>query len=433
MSLATNWNASTLSTVKSEEALKSFTVRNPLHSLLLTLPSAYSLVGDPYASRFDPVPHIVQSALAHLPIQVYTSDAQPEPFLAVDDASRSIIQGARMLELASKKAYLRPLGFVAELELVGPVPRGSKSQAPIVQLAERAVSLTQSQSAFAEIQIQDEAAVSAAAAALEGPANDPSTKRKLAKKVLGFTPETTVIDALKRYVSLVLRQQASHLSARINVACSSPPSVPVLEEGLLALSGCNAQLLTVIEGQYYTLGCSQGMGKDFALPLALVPAVPYKEGVRGVEVLLERGLESKVDVQFRCPTLDAEGKLTGQSEIVTWADTDSGGEFAEATRPDSHVIAEWFSVDFVHRDQRSFTLTLPPTEGVPIEDDPKRRLMLRDPASQNKALVFATLAEDARALLWRVNPICCAANNRRKDVWDFFKEDRELAPSHWTE
>lgn len=408
---------------KSGEALKAFTVEHPLHSLMLQLPSANSVIGDPYAPRFDPVPHIVQSALGNLPIQIYTSNSQPEPFMAMDDASRSIIQGARMLELASKKTYLRSLGFVAELEIVGPPPLGAKDQTPLVQLAERAIWLTQSQSAFAEIQIEDDS--ESGRPPVAGPTNDPSTKRKLAKSVLGVTPMTNVMESLKRYIALTLRLHASHLSGRINVACSSPPSVPVLEEGLLALSGCNAQLLTVIEGAYYTLGCSQGLGKDYALPLALVPAVPYKEGVRGAEVMLERGLESKVDVQMRCPTVDDEGKLTGESEIVVWADTDSGGEFADANKPDAHIIAEWFSIDFVHRDQRSFTLTLPPTEGVPIEEDPKRRLMLRDPANPNHDLVFATLAEDSRALLWRINPICCSSSNRRKDVWDYFKEDRE--------
>ncbi|GAA6016582.1 hypothetical protein JCM10207_002849 [Rhodosporidiobolus poonsookiae] len=414
-----NGNASSLSTHDAEDLLKDFTEKHPMHSMLLQLPSAFSIVGDPFSPRFDPVPHLVQSALGNLPVNVYTSSTQSEPFLSVDDASRSIVQSARMLDLASTKSYLRLLGFVAELEIVGPPATASKS--PLTDLAQTAVSLLQSESPFAEI-VQERAAVATAS----NPQfhNSETSLRKTASKVLGFSPTLSVRTTISAYISSLLRLQAMHLSAKVNVACSSPPSIPVLEEGLLALSGCNVQLLTLIEGAYYTLGCSQGLEGQYPEPLAIVPAVPYKEGVRGIEVFAERGLEGKVDIQMRCPVVGKDGKLVaGESEVVMWADTIDGGEFAELSRPGAHPIAEWYTVEYAQRDARSFTLTLPPTEGVPEGEEPKRRLTFRDPNSNKRSLLFQATGEDARALVWKLNPICCAASERRKDVWDYFKED----------
>ncbi|GAA6027035.1 hypothetical protein JCM8097_006057 [Rhodosporidiobolus ruineniae] len=422
--LAHNGNASSLSTHASEDLIKDFTEQHPLHSLLLQLPSAFSVIGDPFSFRFDPVPHIVHSALGNLPITVYTSSTQTETFLSIDDASRSIIQGARMLDLASTKSYLRLLGFVAELEVVGP-PQSSGAAGPVSPLADLAqtvVSLAQSESPYAVIVQERDAVATASNPQFH---NSETSSRKTASKVLGFTPTISVHTSLKAYISSILRLQSTYLSSKINVACSSPPSIPVLEEGLLALSGCNVQLLTLLEGAYYTLGCSQGLEGEHDEPLAIVPAVPYKEGVRGVEIFAERGLEGKVDIQMRCPVVSkTDGKLVpGESEVVMWADTIEGGEFAEVSRPGAHPIAEWYTVEYAQRDARSFTLTLPPTEGVPEGEEPKRRLTLRDPKSSKRTLLFQPTGEDARALLWKFNPICCAASERRKDVWDYFKED----------
>ncbi|GAA5944712.1 exostosin family protein, partial [Sporobolomyces koalae] len=343
-----------------------------------------------------------------------------EPFLAMDDASTAIIQSARMLDVAFSKNYLRPLGFVAEVGVVGPPP-SSTQYTPLGQAARAALALTLSQSPFSEIFVEKTIPATASNPQFH---NSETALRKTATKVLGFTPAIGVEGAISSYIKSILRLQSSHLSTKINVACSSPPSTPVLEEGVLALGGCNTQLLTLIEGAYYTLGCSQGLEGDHSEPLAIVPAVPFKEGVRGVEIVAERGLEGKVDIQMRCPVVDKDGKLVpGKSEIVMWADTPEGGEFAETSKPGAHPIAEWYTVDFVQRDARSFTLTLPPTEGVPEGQEPKRRLTLKDPNSSNRQMLFQPVGDEARALLWKFNPICCASDGRRKDVWDFFKED----------
>ncbi|TKA50027.1 hypothetical protein B0A53_06539, partial [Rhodotorula sp. CCFEE 5036] len=419
--LAYNGNSSSLSLGAPEGALKMFSVKHPLHSLLMQFPSAFSIIGDPFAPRFDPVPHVVESALGNLPVTIYTSERQNEPFLSIDDASRAVVQGARMLDLASSKSYLRALAFVAEVQVVGPAPASGRTVSPLRELATLAIELVQSHSPFAEVK-QERPAVATT--------SEPNfhisevEHRKTATAALGFSPATPVQTALRAYVASLLRLQTNHLQSRISVACSSPPSMSVLEEGLLALSGCNVQLLTLIEGAYYTLGCSQGLEGEHYEPVDVVPAVPYKEGVRGVEITAERGLEGKVDIQMRCPVVSKDGKLVpGESEVVMWADTPKGGEFAEMSRPDSHAIAEWYTVDFVQRDARSFTLTLPPTEGVPEGEEPKRRLTFRDPNGEKRSLLFQPTGDEARALLWKFNPICCPASDRRKDVWDFFQED----------
>ncbi|GAA5945600.1 uncharacterized protein JCM15063_002630, partial [Sporobolomyces koalae] len=116
--VSVNSNATTLSILASEDLVKTFTEKHPLHSILLQLPSYGSVIGDPYAPRFDAVPSIVHSALGHLPVTIFPTTSQNEPFLAMDDASTAIIQSARMLDVAFSKNYLRPLGFVAEVGVV---------------------------------------------------------------------------------------------------------------------------------------------------------------------------------------------------------------------------------------------------------------------------------------------------------------------------
>lgn len=346
-----------------------------------------------------------------------------DSFLAIDDATQSIIQGARMLELSSKKAYLRALAFVAELEVIGPGIVLQSKAGPLAELAKATIAITQSLSPFAEI----------VEGSLEDPA-DPAelvarrkAQRKTLAKVLGFSPSITIRSALKTYILSLLTLQSTHLTKRANVACSSTPSVPVLEEGLLGLTGCNVQLLTVIEGAYFTLGCSVGLEGEHDKPLAVVGAIPYKEGVRGVEVLAERGMEGKVDLQLRCPVA-VDGKMTGESEIVVWADSPNGGEFSAAETAGARTIAEWYTVDFTNRDSRAFTLTLPPTEGVNAADEPKRRLTLKDLRGDHRVVSFMTaVGGETRPMQWRVNPICCPSGERRKELWDYFKEDRELS------
>lgn len=361
---------------------------------------------------------MIQSALGNLPIQVQTSHTMLAPFLAIRDATRAIIQGARMLELASRKDYIELMGFVAEVEVVGPAPAGNKD-GPVADLAKTVVSMVSSHSA-----LSDKVGLSAAEVAKgAGEARRREAARKVSAKALGAAPSIPVLEAAKTYMDYLLIRQAAHLATKVNVACASPPSTGVLEEGMMALTGCNAQLLTLIDGSYFTLGCSAGI-EGARSPLALLPAVPFEEGVRGVELVVERGLEGKVDVQLKCPVLDSAGEATGKSQVIAWTDSKAGGQFALAGEK-GEVIAEWFSVDFVARDTRAFTLTLPPTEGLPREEDPARRLTLHLPAQADGELKFRVPANEAPALQFKVNPVCCSANAvaPKKTAWDFLTED----------
>ncbi|SCV74444.1 BQ2448_8083 [Microbotryum intermedium] len=427
---AYNRNASELSTEGAIEALKTFTVHHPLHSLLLRLPPLDSIVGNPYASRFEPIPHLVESALGHMPLHVYTSPEKNEPFLAANDASMSIIQSARMLELASRKKFLRALGFVAEVDVIGAERRTKGPRVlPIVDMVKTIIQLTSSQSPFLEIQ-QLNATSSPGGLNAEQLKLQQAMFRKRADKIIGFTSSTALRVELKRYIAAILKRHMTHLSSKINVACASPPSTSVLESGILAMNGCSAQLLTIVEGSFWTLGCSEGIEEPHLEPLALLPAVPFIEGVRAVEIVAEQGHGGKADLQLRCP-IWKDGKVTGKSEVVIWAETPDGGEFALASKPGIHKIAEWFSVDFVKRDSRSFSLSLPPTQGKVEGEEKKLFLTVPEPTSVLKKIMFKTDSDSIRLAHFKINPICCPSKDVRKEAWDFFKEDPLLA-SHVT-
>lgn len=316
-----------------------------------------------------------------------------------------------MLELAASQDYLLPLAFVAEINVVGIEGGGT------ARVAEEVIRLVKSQSPFAEVRVGDEGgqvdddddAHEVLFSVRNERAIDDASSRKVTARAIGFKAVVSLRSTLQAYISTLLLLQEHHLSPKISVACSSPPSVPVLEEGLVALSGSKVQLLTIIDGSYFTLACTGSLQGDHARPIDIVPAVPYKEGVQGVTVILERGFENKVDVQFYC-----------LNETIVWTDTPSGGTFAKSSSSGIRPITEWFTIDVMHRDSRSFTLTLPPTEGVEDGDEERRRMTLSD-----GKLIFQPVTADSRTLLWRINPIC--AIQSRTDVWDFFKEDRKLA------
>lgn len=427
---------STSSSVASEsfasDRLRRFSRDQPLHSLLLHLPSSQSIIGDPFSPRFDPVPHIVHSALAHLPINLHMSNTTTQAkYLGICDASQAIIQGTRMLELAARKEYLEQLAFVAEVEIVGP-ELGESLAGKSVSLIEAVISITGSQSPLSQTSdlfptSYTNSARSTGRSMLQ---TQLSSTQKTALSALGFTPTITMEDSLRTYITTLLRLQTVHLSKKISVACSTPPSQSILEEGLLALSGCSLQLLTIIDGSYHTLGCSDGIEGPHLTPVDLLAAVPHKEGVRGIEFYAERGVQNKIDIQIRCPASSEAGKLAGESEVIVWVETKAGGQFREESTQGSDVYEDWYTVDFVNRESRSFTLTLPPTEGLDETEEllePKRVLTLKKSSVKGaaKVLAFQTLGKDSKAMLWRINPICCG-NEDKKGLWDYFKEDREF-------
>lgn len=333
----------------------------------------------------------------------------------IEDVSRSIVQAARMLDLASKKSYVQRMAFVAEINLVGPAAVIANSGT--TGLVQAIVSITRSESPVADYN-------KSASSVVEGKASTNILARSIATKALGTTPTTSVHASLRQYITTMLQRQSQHLASRISVACSSPPAVPVLEEGFHALSGCDVQLLTAIEGSYYTLGCSAGIEEPHLTPVALLNAVPFKEGVRMVALKAERGFEGRIDIQIRCPIIGLDGTPTGGMDAVVWTENQAGGSFAGASTPGTRAISEWYTLEFTQRETRSFPIALPPTEGVDAGQERKRRLMLKDTSGSSNELHFQSVGTP---LLWRVNPICCPEPSKRTDLWDFYKEDREFS------
>jgi hypothetical protein len=239
-----------------------------------------------------------------------------------------------------------------------------------------------------------------------------------------MTPEVSSQTALKQYLASILQLQSLNLATRVQVACSSPPSISVLEQGLISLSDCNVQLLTLIRGSYHTLGCSADLEGPHLVPLAMMNAVPDREGVRSVEIKTERSNDGRLGIQLRCPIVTADGKPSGKSSPVVWRENEDGGAFVDDAAQEG--IAEWYSLEFTERDSRSFTISLPPIEGVDTESN--RQLVLKDGTDSDATapLLVDFQIGGARGLLWKVNPICCP-HKRNNDVWDFFKEDRTLS------
>lgn len=408
-----NLDASRASLVAAEELLKVFSVHHPLHSIILRLPDPRLIIGHPHASRHALVPHIVQSALGHLPI-VVPAESVDDTFIAIDDISTALVQAATMLDLASQKAYVQRMAFVAEIDLVGPVATG---RGGVPGLAQVAVSITRSDSPLALL------GGKGSSATLEPERSPNVLRRKTAVSALGLTPQISVHAAISTYLASILRLQTNHLSKRIAVACSSPPSIPVLEEGLLALNTCEVQLVTLIEGSYHTLACSGENKEPHLAPLALSNAVPFKEGVGSVELIVERH-DGRLDVQIRCPVLDSNGQPTAKSYAIAWARGQEEDEFVDATHAGVDVISEWYTLEVVQRDSRSFTLRLP-LDAQAEGDQPVSRLMFQEMGQGDQLKQVRFVPGGTLPILWKINPIGCPKSAPAVGVWDYFKEDRE--------
>lgn len=359
---------------------------------------------------------MIESALGHLPIIIKSNSADiDEPYLAMEDAAKSIVQGARMLNLASKKSYVQNMGFVAEVNVIGPI--AAKGAVGTRGVVDSVIAMTRSESPF--VDFNDDAFLSLTSRELANLGT-----RTTSLRTLGMTPEITVQSALQQYLASLLQLQSKHLSPRAQIACSSPPSTSILEEGFLSLSRCNVQLLTLIGGAYSTLGCSSGSEGPHLVSLAMTDAVPYKEGLRTAEIEVARGSGGRLDVRIRCPVVNEAGKPTGESSAVIWTESQVGGLFVDERKELEGITVkvESYSLEFVERESRSFTIALSRTQGA-AEDEPIQKLVLKG-MDKTEPLQVHFQAGGATPLVWKVNPICCP-NGQKKAAWDYFKEDRQ--------
>lgn len=404
----TNYDASGRAFERAQGAIRTAATRHPLHATVLHLPSADSILGDPYGSRMSPVPYMIEAALGDQPvIPADSSKFSADSLVSVDDAAKAIFKTARLLALSSHQSFLRKNAFVGELTVAGP-----EDSVDAHDLAARVISLVKSSSPVPHANGPRQ--VSAVRRDAEVAAQD-----RLAQ-ILGRLPSASSSDVLRVHISRLLRLQQEHLQARMASDCPTP-DVTALEDGVLALDGGTTQLLTVVNNRWHALGCSNDQG-GVSRPLAWLPAISYDQGVRVVKVATRRGEDGHVQIQMRCalPLIDGWGNTPSQeAELIAWAYTsgtagDRGRQeaFVSVKGQAQEIISDWFSLDFVDPVTRAFTISLPTAGG-------RQRVLTRQHANRGELpLGFRT---DGEPVLWRVNPVCAAGEP--DSAWDHFIED----------
>lgn len=441
-----------------------------VHALSLRLPPNSHIFGDSFAARSLPIPHLVHSAIGHLPIvldedtfpsmnvRVFENSTFDQTYLEkavtrsvwdntgvvyIDDVVEAFIAAGELLSRASNAEYVSRLSMLAEVDIVPPsrsysaVPlyasSGSKSVAEetldwIIQLTKSAspVGFVQSRGALGGRET------------LQGRPLD----RSLARSILGTTPSTPIPLALKAYIRSLLGRQASFFDQHITEACAPPHDLRTLNDALAQLDTCHVQLLGLVSGENIVLACNPDYDHTPATsPLVLANAVPYTEKLSQVKLRSRWGPVGKTEVGLFCPF-----GTNGADERLVWLESTETLEGRWATQSEAlNLQAEsttiWsynnFEVNFVRRDMRSFTLSILqyPQAGP---EAPKRRMVFTVDNSKKTSdttmkdvlnLGWQLLAEtepDWQTMEWRVNPICCADKQPHLiNGFTFLQEDRK--------
>lgn len=445
--------------------------KTKLHALSLRLPPNSHIFGDSFAARSLPIPHLVHSAIGHLPI-VLDEDTFPSMntriygnstfdngssgkavtksvwdntgVVYIDDVVEAFVAAGELLSRASNAGYVSRLSMLAEVDIVPP-PRshsavpiyasqsGSKSVAE--ETLDWIIQLTKSASPVGFVQSRN---ALDARETLQGRPLD----RTIARTILGTTPSTPLPMALKAYIRSLLGRQASFFDQQITDACAPPHDLRTLNDALAQLDTCSVQLLGLVSGENLVLSCNPDYDNTPATsPLVLANAVPYTEKLSQVKLKSRWGPVGKVEIGFFCPFGDK-----GADERIVWLESTETLEGRWATQTEAgHLQAEsttiWsyesFEVNFVRRDMRSFTLSILqyPQAGV---DAPKRRMVFtvdqakKHPEATMKdvlSLDWQLLAEtepDWQTMEWRVNPICCSEKLPHLiNGFTFLQEDRK--------
>lgn len=441
-----------------------------VHALSLRLPPNSHIFGDSFAARTLPIPHLVHSAIGHLPI-VLDEDTFPSMNVRVfenstfdksslekavtrsvwdntgvvyiDDVVEAFIAAGELLSRTSNAEYVSRMSLLAEVDIVPPsrtpsaVPlyasTGGRSIAEetldwIIQLTKSAspVGYVQSRSALGGRET------------LQGRPLD----RSKARSILGTTPSTPLPLALKAYIRSLLGRQASFFDQQITEACAPPHDLRTLNDALAQLDTCNVQLLGLVSGENLVLACNPDYDHTPATsPLVLANAVPYTEKLSQVKLRSRWGPVGKVEVGLFCPF-----GTNGADERLVWLESTETLEGRWATQSEAlNLQAEsttiWsynnFEVNFVRRDMRSFTLSILqyPQAGP---EAPKRRMVFTVDNSRKSSdttmkdvlnLGWQLLAEtepDWQTMEWRVNPVCCADKQPHPvKGFTFLQEDRK--------
>lgn len=449
--------------------LKNLAKKVKLHALSLRLPPNSHIFGDSFAPRSLPIPHLVHSAIGHLPI-VLDEDTFPSMFTRVfdnstfdssaldktvtksvwdntgvvyiDDVVEAFIAAGELLSRASNAEYVSRMSMLAEVDIVPPprahsvVPAyastGSKSVAE--DTLDWIIQLTKSSSPVGFVQSQSSLNTRET---LQGRPLD----RSLARTILGTTPSTPLPLALKAYIRSLLGRQASFFDEQITNACAPPHALRTLNDALAQLDTCSVQLLGLVSGENVVLACNPAYDHTPATsPLILSNAVPYTEKLSQVKLKSKWGPVGKVEIGFFCPFGD-----NGADEQIVWLESTETLEGRWASAKEANFMQaesttiwsyEKFEVNFVRRDMRSFTLSILqyPQAGP---DAPKRRMVFAIDQSRKRpdaimkdilSLEFQLLGETApdwQTMEWRVNPICCSDKQPQPiNGFTFLQEDR---------
>lgn len=446
-----------------------------LHAIALRLPPDNHIFGDSFASRTEaPIARLVQSAVGHLPVIVgedtfpnahvpsaisgisdpaavagterddETSNVwQTSGLVYIEDVVETMLAAGELLARSNSAEYLRKLSIIAEVDVVPPqglsasVPGPDSQQEVAGSIAQEAVNwvlqLTKSSSSTAFLR---KASSLSGEQELRGKRID----RALARRLLGTVPSTPLPLALKAYIRSLLGRQTTYLDSQIGKACAPPPDLRALNDALANMHMCTVQLLGLVSTENIVLACNSQYLADRTQPPLLLRE-PYSNGLSQIKLKARWGPTGRVDVGFFCPF----GR-DGADEQIFWTESTKEVVGRWATASDvERISAEdatlWtydkFEVNFIRRDTRSFTISIPQYPQANL-DSPKRRMVFtvdhsrkgtRGGMKEMMILNWQLLAEtgaDWQTMEWRLNPISCT----RKDFvtpkgFTFLDEDRE--------
>ena len=454
--------------------LASFAREQKLHALCIRLPPDSHIFGDSFASRIEsPVAHLVHSAVGHMPILVNDNDfpnmhiseaisSSPDPFAAngtslgpaqhglwqntglvyIDDIVESMLAAGELLARSNTAEYLRRISILAEVDIVPPqasLLAGNALTSASSSFAQEAVDwIVQLTRSSSPVGIMRRQASLSGETSLQGRPLD----RPLTKQVLGTTPSTPLPLALKAYIRSLLGRQTTYLDSQIGIACAPPPDLRTLNEALAQLHLYTVQVLGLVSAENIVLACNPDyLGDRTKAPLVLRDPYTIADGLSQVKLKSRWGPVGKVDVSFYCPF----GK-GGADEQIFWTESTKEivGRWATATDQARMALEDstlWtydkFEVNFVRRDTRSFTLSIPQYPQANVES-PKRRMVFTIDHSKKgseggmKEMVLLNwqllgdTGPDWQTMEWRLNPISCKERKAEPvNGFSFLGEDRK--------
>ncbi|KAH8930086.1 glycosyltransferase family 47 protein [Atractiella rhizophila] len=397
------------------QLVRNFASLFALHSIDLTLPPLSNLFGDVFSSHWSPITDIMHKALADAPIHFETASVDGSGFMSYTAVASTVADAVDMLDAAGEADYVRQMAFVSDVEVSPLKEEEADGKVGIEGIALRIVHLTKSDS---PMQIMRDRRPFP-------PSRSRKTLSRTLQQQLGSAPTMPLHLELKGSLSEILAQQADYLSSSLSEQCGAPPSVEDLEEGLLNLDRCQIQLLTVLEGTIYGLGCPSGSQRAFAVQSA-VP-LGTSDHISSVQFEAERDDDGRIVIHLSCPRENGNGfdNLVYEEETMS---------FLLNSQAAGKRVTRTFYAKFVHRESRTFTISLDPEDTHPsVTKGPSLRHLIfnrvdetADDPSHSLETVFEAKDGSVQGspILFKANPICCRSGGSiGTELYDFAKDD----------